>query len=385
MANDSEKLEPRVILGAPYRPLPGIDQTKLIHKDRSILDPNAVPGLTDEQRWELDYALEMWNQASLPAINAGKKRDFHDPSSAAALRPEGYVEDDLFITRFDYEWTASVQEANDKLNETILKILADRPHADRSQLPKLTGENLWVWGGPTPFWGGTMAEDCSVKGADYFGADNVVYVYGPTNDKMLGMHSKYQRVLCQVNATCRTPGAQEGSSDEENAERLSLLSLKYPNICGAMCDDVTTMFERVVLPDTFEARYRGLKKHNPNLKMYGVAYVHELYQKDFRLILPYTDVVNLWFWFREDILEYDRHIAKCQEAFPGKPIIQGIFLQDYGRTCLGNPPEILCYQLDKVREYMAKGIVQGAIILGDREIKKWPESAEAVKNYLLNQ
>jgi hypothetical protein len=152
-----------------------------------------------------------------------------------------------------------------------------------------------------------------------------------------------------------------------------------------MCDDVTTMFERVVLPDTFEARYRGLKKHNPNLKMYGVAYVHELYQKDFRLILPYTDVVNLWFWFREDILEYDRHIAKCQEAFPGKPIIQGIFLQDYGRTCLGNPPEILCYQLDKVREYMAKGIVQGAIILGDREIKKWPESAEAVKNYLLNQ
>ena len=45
----------------------------------------------------------------------------------------------------------------------------------------------------------------------------------------------------------------------------------------------------------------------------------------------------------------------------------------------------MTYQLDKTRQYMAEGLIDGAIILGDREIKKWPESAEAVKNYLLNQ
>ena len=34
---------------------------------------------------------------------------------------------------------------------------------------------------------------------------------------------------------------------------------------------------------------------------------------------------------------------------------------------------------------MTRGIVEGVILLGDREIKKWPESSNAVRNYLLNQ
>ena len=34
---------------------------------------------------------------------------------------------------------------------------------------------------------------------------------------------------------------------------------------------------------------------------------------------------------------------------------------------------------------MTRGIVEGVILLGDREIKKWPESSNAVSNYLLNQ
>ena len=34
---------------------------------------------------------------------------------------------------------------------------------------------------------------------------------------------------------------------------------------------------------------------------------------------------------------------------------------------------------------MTKGIVEGVIILGDREIKKWPLQAETVRNYLKNQ
>ena len=51
----------------------------------------------------------------------------------------------------------------------------------------------------------------------------------------------------------------------------------------------------------------------------------------------------------------------------------------------GNLPQLLTYQLDKAREYMTRGVVEGVILLGDREIKKWPESSDAVRNYLLNQ
>ena len=135
----------------------------------------------------------------------------------------------------------------------------------------------------------------------------------------------------------------------------------------------------------FAARAKALKKYNDRLKMVGVAYVHELAQKDFTLILPYLDTVSLWFWNMDEILDYDRNILLCQEKFPGKPVLQGIFLHDYGISDAGSLPQLLTYQLDKAREYMARGVVEGVIILGDREIAKWPESSAAVQYYLKNQ
>jgi len=302
-----------------------------------------------------------------------------------ALRPADYVEDDPLRSRGNTEWEKLIDPENSALNDVIREILAEAPATDPAKMAKLDNDNLWVWGGPTPFWGGSMADDTLVRGADYYNAGNVVYVYGPTNDKMLSLHSKYKRMLCQVNANCRTPGAQEGLSDSQNSERLSELSLKYPNIVGAMCDDVTALFEKTVLPEGFEANYKALKKHNDKLRMYGVVYVHELGVKNFSYIQDYIDVVNLWFWNKDEILEYDEKLALCRENFPGKPIIQGIFLHEYGRSDLGTPPELLCYELDRAREYIKKGVIEGVIILGDREIKKWPVTAEAVRNYLLNQ
>lgn len=51
----------------------------------------------------------------------------------------------------------------------------------------------------------------------------------------------------------------------------------------------------------------------------------------------------------------------------------------------GTPPELLIYELDKAREYLTAGLIEGVVILGDREIKKWPEQAETIRNYLMNQ
>ena len=174
-------------------------------------------------------------------------------------------------------------------------------------------------------------------------------------------------------------------TDESNAEELSRLSLEFPNIVGAMCDDVSVHFRNVVLPEAFAARSRALKKHNAKLKMYGVVYAQELGRKDFSPILPYLDVVNLWFWNMEEILDYDRYLESCRATFPGKPILQGIFLHDYGTSDAGAPPSLLRHQLDKAREYLTRGIVEGVVILGDREIAKWPGSAAAVRDYLAQQ
>ena len=338
--------------------------------------------LTLKQQERLEYAAE---RLSVKVFKMRKEHPEIKLGETAAPQPGGKVDDDPLRGPVNMEWVKYIEPERSEFTQLVDEILADLPKMDTSKFTKLGDDNLWVWGGPTPYWGGSMADDTLVRGAQFYDAKNVVYVYGPTDDKMLKLHSGFKRMLCQVNSQCRTPGAQGAMSDEGNAEELSKLSLKYPNIVGAMCDDVTTYFKKIVLPDAFKARYSALKKYNDKLKMYGVVYVHELEQKDFSLILPYMDTVNLWFWNMNEILDYDRNIRLCQEKFPGKPIIQGIFLHEYGLSDAGTLPQLLIYQLDKAREYMTRGIVEGVILLGDREIKKWPESSEAVRNYLLNQ
>mgnify|MGYP007005894815 FL=1 len=338
--------------------------------------------MTDEQRKRLELAVE---RLAYKAVQVRKEHPEIKLGETAAPTPSGKVDDDPLRGPVNMEWPKLIEPEKKAVAAIVDEILAEMPKADTSRYTKLGEDNLWVWGGPTPYWGGSMADVTLIRGAQYYNAKNVVYVYGPTTEKMLGLHSGFKRVLCQVNANCRTPGAQEGKNDEENAEHLSKLSLQFPNIVGAMCDDVTTNFQKVVLPEPFEARYKALKKYNDKLKMYGVVYVHELYHKDFSYIQPYMDTVNLWFWHLDEILDYDQHLLQCQKMFPGKPIIQGIFLHEYGRSDSGNLPQLLIHQLDKAREYITKGVVEGVIILGDREIRKWPESAEAVRNYLLNQ
>ena len=313
--------------------------------------------------------------------NPGK----HLLGASCAPRDKDYKEDDPYIGYLSSDYYEAIREADEELNAVLYERLEAEPlTCDEKKLDKLTPDKVWVWGGPTPLWGGSMADDTLVKGADYFGSENVVYVYGPTTDHMLGLHSKYKKMLCQVNANCRTAGAL-ANTEEENAELLSKLSLDYPNIVGAMCDDFCTSFTKILLPERFEKIYNGVKKYNKDLRVYGVIYAHELGVRNFQLIQPYIDVVNLWLWNKEEILDIDTHIARCREEFPGKPIILGIFLHEYGRSDIGNPPRLLVRELQKAREFLTKGWIEGVILLGDREIKKWPESAKAVKDYLANQ
>ena len=179
--------------------------------------------ISAEQRKKLNLALERLNAK----VNRVKKEHPEIKlGETEAPVPADYVEDDPQRVRGSVEWAGYLNPENEEFDKVLLEILDTFPKTDPAKMAKLTSENLWVWGGPTPFWGGTMADDTLVKGADYYGAENVVYVYGPTDDKMMSMHSKYKRMLCQINSQCRTPGAQGSFTDEENAEYLSKLSLK---------------------------------------------------------------------------------------------------------------------------------------------------------------
>lgn len=126
----------------------------------------------------------------------------------------------------------------------------------------------------------------------------------------------------------------------------------------------------------------NLKKHNPALELFGVVYQHELAEKDFSEILPYLDGVNLWFWSQEKLLELEKSVDHCRYHFPGKKILLGLFLHDYGTADAGALPELLLYQLKGARAMLGSGKIDGLVILGDREILKWPEQAAVVRGFL---
>ena len=57
-----------------------------------------------------------------------------------------------------------------------------------------TRENVFVWGGPTPSWGGSMDKDASLKAQAFFDLDNVMYVYGPLNREMMDLHKNCKKL-----------------------------------------------------------------------------------------------------------------------------------------------------------------------------------------------
>ena len=265
--------------------------------------------------------------------------------------------------------------------DAVRKELAAMPHPAHGSA--IGADDLWLWGGPTPEWGGSMLPDTLMRTAPTFNAENGVYVYGATNEEMIARHAGMKKLLAMVTTTCRAPG-QQPETNAECAEKLSRLSLKYPNIKGGMMDDMTAQLDDVT-PEKVEqiaTVNKHLKMHNPALELYGVVYCHELGKKNFSQIHPLLDGVNLWFWYQEELLEIERYVDLCRENFPGKKILMGLFLHDYGTADAGALPELLLHQLSHARAFLAEGKINGLVILGDREIMKWPEQAAAVKGFL---
>ncbi len=268
--------------------------------------------------------------------------------------------------------------------EAVRQKIAAMPEVDKG-IP-VSKENLWIWGGPHPEWGGSLKKDTLMQNVKYFNAENGIYVYGPVSEEMIALHSGLKKMLVMVTNTCRAPG-QQPESDAECAEKLSRLSLKYPNITGGMMDDMTASLTTITAEKIQQVKTvsENLKKHNPALELYGTVYSHELEEKDFDEINPYIDGVNLWFWYQEVLLDLEARVELCRKKFHGKKILLGLFIHDYGTADAGTVPDLLLHQLKVSRKLLAENKITGLVILGDREILKWPEQAGLIKGFLAAQ
>ena len=277
------------------------------------------------------------------------------------------------------EYLALMEEPNKRMNELILQILDEQDRLETKGPEKFRKEDVFVWGGPTNEWSGCMDPDTSIKGMKYFGAENVVYVYGALNEETVAMHRECKKLVCQLSRTSRS--VEQVESDAECAEKLSLLSLKYPNIIGGIADDLVLCLGYNYSVKDIQLIRESLKKHNDKLDLYGVVYARELDHVNIPQVAACLDVVNLWIDRKCDLTEFDMIIEKCRVRFPGKKIMLGVFMQDIGLSDLGYSSEVMLRFLGRAERAYRNGKIQQLVILGDREIAKFPELAKTIKEF----
>ncbi|MBO3804145.1 MAG: hypothetical protein JTT11_09835 [Candidatus Brockarchaeota archaeon] len=253
-------------------------------------------------------------------------------------------------------------------------------------MAELTTEHVWVWDGPAidfPMGPSIMGLG---EGTRYFHARNVFYMFADTTDFALAKLKGFKKVVCDITKWkyVGTPisegGRYEFLPSKDEALKLSEFSLRYGNIVGGIMDDLLS--GNRTKPEDLEETYLALKKLNPALQLYAVIYAHEFDNPALREYLPYIDVANVWVWDNtKDLRNLDLYISRCDEVFPNKPILLGLYLYDYP-TQQPMPQDLLEFEFNKAAQYVREGKIIGFSILASSLIDHFPKTAEWVRRFL---
>ncbi len=249
----------------------------------------------------------------------------------------------------------------------------------------------WVWEGqgldpgvhPSIFGAG--------EGAAYFGLSRAHHMFHPNDDLAMTKLSGLDEVVCDISkwrfkdtegggSACYGDAAYQTVRAE--AANVSRLSLGYPNITGAIHDDMKGLVEREgITPDRYADIHAALKRDNPELKLWSVVYTHELDPAVWADFLPFIDVVNLWVWNAKDLHKLDDDLERCREIFAPRPIVIGCYIRDYPSQA-AVPMDRLQYQWERVAAHLTDGKIAGYAILGSVLIDVHQEHARWMRDFI---
>jgi hypothetical protein len=229
------------------------------------------------------------------------------------------------------------------------------------------------------------------EGAEYFGLERVCFMFHPNNDLAMQKLSDKKEVVCDISkwkfinspkgGTDHTVDATPESVKSE-AENVSRLSVRYPNITGAIHDDMKGLVEKGgISVHQYSTIYESLKIANPNLRLWSVVYTHELDAEAWAGFTDFMDIVNLWVWKSEDLKNLDADLERCRNLFPNKPIILGCYLRDYTLKA-PVPMDLLKHQWERLLHYATEGLIDGYSILAAVLIDGHQEQANWVRDFI---
>ncbi|MBI4557652.1 MAG: hypothetical protein HY706_08720 [Candidatus Hydrogenedentes bacterium] len=244
-------------------------------------------------------------------------------------------------------------------------------------------EIMWVWGNPEmtvagPHGADTFAEASPSQRAELLGVPNVILA-----GKGLPPDDAEAEALVSSVGTAKNLvleiAPDEGPSSlpfqyTNTAARVCRLAEKHPNITGVLLDDMSTVaIDHGLKPEHIRAVREALSPVHARVKLWGVVYTMSLDRADMADYIRELDVINLWTWHARDVVDIEKNVAWCEERFPGKPIVLGLYLHDYGEG-RQMPRDLLEKQCASALGLARSGRIQGMVFLtidNDPEAVAW--------------
>ena len=245
-------------------------------------------------------------------------------------------------------------------------------------------EKIYSWGyvsdkipGNVPFVFGQTR--CSLEtGANYLGAKKAFYMNSMFSPSVLRTDFPGSDTSCVETRLSDSHFQLLSGMDEiictlehgnylESARRIGELSLRHPNIKGALIDDFNTNAARLLDPAGLRAIRDALKARNPDLKLIVVTYSHLSLAEQVKPFAEHLDAVTRWKWTTsQDYWDnIDDDLDPLREAVGGKPIIQGIYIHDFGSDMKCQypvPMEVFQKSVATICEKTFSGKLDGFII-----------------------
>jgi len=261
----------------------------------------------------------------------------------------------------------------------------------------------WTWEGQG-FVGGVGLSTYGLgEGAEYFGLKKVFNMYRPNDDLAMEKLRPFEEVVCEISPnrpiSCGERCVESfydltPSKFVAEARNIGELSMRHSNIKGAYIDDSLGRPERkphAITPELYSSIYSALKKGNPDLKLWALVFSEQLYEEDWVGFKSQMEVINLWLFASKELTNLDRHVDRCREIFPNRPLVLGCFLWDYPSMKFSQgdfekghavPMDLLKLQWERVLKYLEAGKIDGYTILGAYQIDGAPEQARWVRDFI---
>lgn len=203
------------------------------------------------------------------------------------------------------------------------------------------------------------------EGLDYFGISRCCRVVmgnqpePPFDNESKSMAGASEVVWSIIGSGSSDRTVKDGWDEVDEVARQAAM---YPNVTGVIMDDfISPTRQKLFPPSRVEAmKSRVAEKSGRPLPLWMVWYEYQL-EAEIDDYLPLVDVVSLWTWYGQNLIDIKENFARLAERTPGKRRLAGCYLYDYGNR-MEFSEAAMEHQCSAYLDLMKEGTIDGIII-----------------------